>query len=459
MKTIQYYTALILIASLFLGACQGSKHFAKMASKQEKAGLMNEAAGNYYTALQKKRSNIDAQIGMKTTGQLMLNNMLNDFAKQKSFGTSKDAVYAYHKARDYRDKIQGVGITLLLADFYESDYQAVKGSYLVQLYDEGTTLLEDQKFPEAETKFAEIRKLDPNYKDASELGNIAYLEPLYTEGKKEMTLGNYRSAHGQFEKVIARKADYKDAAYLKKQCLEKGIYTIALMNFENASGTPGLDARVSAYALTALTNVKDPFMRVVDRGQMEAIIREQQLQLSGVIDQNTAVKVGELIGAQALLTGTVLSYSEKKGSLRTKQRDGYASYQERVLNKTDGKYYIQTMYKPTTYTEYYNSNGCTVSFQYKLVNLSTGEIIKTEIIQKELNDEVLYGKFDGDVNTLFPAGQGGPNLNAQDKRAILGLMSGRQDLQSPTQLSNTLFGTVSSQLSGSISNVVKELVK
>ena len=430
-----------------------------MATKQEKAGLMNEAAGNYYTALQKKQSNIDAQIGMKTTGQLMLNTMLSDFAKQKSFGTSKDAVYAFHKARDYRDKIQAIGVTLLLADFYESDYQAEKNVYLTQLYDEGTTLLEDQKFQDAELKFSEIRKLDPNFKDASELGNIAYLEPLYVEGKKEMMLGFYRGAYENFEKVIARKADYKDASSLKKQCIDKGIYTIALMNFENASGTPGLDAKVSAYALTALTNVKDPFMRVVDRGQMESIIREQQLQLSGVIDQNTAVKVGELIGAQALLSGTVLSYSENKGTLRTKQRDGYASYKERVLNKTDGKYYVQTMYKPTKFTEYFNSNSCTVSFQYKLVNLSTGEIIKTEIIQKELNDEVLYGKFDGDVNTLFPAGQVGPNLNGQDKRALMGLMAGRQDLQSPTQLSNTLFSTVSTQLSGSISNVVKELVK
>ena len=28
---------------------------------------------------------------------------------------------------------------------------------------------------------------------------------------------------------------------------------------------------------------------------------------------------------------------------------------EKVLNKTDGLYYMQTRYKPATYTEYYNS--------------------------------------------------------------------------------------------------------
>jgi hypothetical protein len=169
--------------------------------------------------------------------------------------------------------------------------------------------------------------------------------------------------------------------------------------------------------------------------------------------------VGELVGAQALLTGTVLSFSEKKGTLRSKQRDGYTSYQERVLNKTDGKYYMQTRYKACTYTEYYNSNSCSVSFQFKLINLKTGEILKTEIIQKDVSDEVLYGKYEGDANTLFPAGQGGPNLNSADKHALMGLMAGRQDLKNPAELSKNLFSTVSNQMSNSIGSLVKELVK
>ncbi len=442
-----------------LAGCQGTKHFTKMAAKQEAAGLVTEAANSYYIAVQKKRSNVDAQIGLKKNGQLVLNTMLNEFAKQKNFGTNKEAVYAFHAARDYKERVAGVGVTLQLADFYESDYQFCKNAYLTQMYDEGTTLLEEQKYKEAEIRFDEIRKLDANFKDSQELGNIAYLEPLYSEGKKSLEMGMYRQGYENFEKVIAKKIDYKNAVALRKECLDKGIYTIALLNFENASGTQGLDAKVSAYTLDALTDIKDPFLRVVDRENMEAIIHEQQLQLSGAIDQNTAVQVGELVGAQALLTGTVLSYNEKKGTLRSKQREGYTSYQEKTLNKTDGKYYMQTRYKPTTYTEYYNSNSCSVSFQYKLINLKTGEILKTEIIQKELNDEVIYGKYEGDYNNLFPAGQAGPNLNFSDKKALAGMMQSRQEVKSSAELSNSLFGTISNQMSGSISQVVKEIVK
>ena len=86
------YSLCILSLIVMVGGCQNSKHFTKLAAKQEAAGLTHEAANNFYTALIKNRSNVDAQIGMKKTGQLVLNEMLNDFAKQKNFGSNREAV-------------------------------------------------------------------------------------------------------------------------------------------------------------------------------------------------------------------------------------------------------------------------------------------------------------------------------------------------------------------------------
>ena len=450
---------LIVLISAVLTSCHNSKHFYKMGVKQEQGGLVSEAAESYYTALQRSRTNVDAQIGMKRTGQLVLNNMLNDFAKQRNFGEYKSAVYAFHQARNYRDRIQSVGVSLLLADFYEKDYQESKSIYLKNLYDEGNKLLEEKKFADAEKRFAEIKQLDPGYKDAGDLGDVAYLEPLYQQGKLAMSLEHYREAYENFEKVISRKSSYKDASALRRECLEKGRFTIALVDFKNASGTPGMEAKIAAYTLDALTSSKDPFINVVDRENLQNIIHEQHLQMTGIIDENTAVAVGELVGAKAILTGTVLSYSEKKGTLRSKQREGYTTYQERVLNKTDGKYYMQTMYRPCNYTEYYNSNSCVVSFQYKLTNIKTGEIIATEIIEKTLNDEVIYGRFEGDANTLWPAGQGGPNLNQNDRRALQSMMNARQEVKSSGELSNTLFNQISAQMTGVIDKSIKEIVK
>ncbi len=458
MRTILFCLSIVLF-SMVLGACQNSKHFTKLAIKQEAAGLTEEAANSFYTALLKNRSNLDAQIGMKKTGQLVLNGMLGEFAKQKNFGSNRDAVDAFHAAQDYQEKIKNAGVTLMIADFYQTDYQNSKSALLSELYEEATGLLEEQKFEAAEVKFKEIRKLDPNYKDSKDLADVAYLEPLYSKGVEQLKTGMYRSAYENFDLVIKRKATYKDADALKKQSLEKGLFTIAIHNFENASGTPGLDAKVGAYTLEALISITDPFLRVVDREHMAAILQEQKLQLSGVMDHNTAVAVGELVGANALLTGTVLSYSENKGSLRTKTRDGYQEYKEKVLNKEDGKYYFQSRYKPVKYTEYYNKNSCTVSFQYKLISLQTGEIIKTEIIQKTIEDEVLYGKYDGEIASLYPAHSNGPNLNANDKRALNALMNGNQQMRNFSELSNDLFDQVTAKMSSEVKAVVKEQVK
>ena len=458
MVSVKHILFISLLAFL-MSACHSSKHYTKMAEKQENGGLLPEAANSYFTALQKKRTNVDAQIGMKRTGQLVLNNLLNDFAKQRNFGDHKSAVYAYQRARDYRDRIQQVGVSLLLSDVYEDDYQKSKSAYLKTLYDEGNQLLSEKKYDQAEIRFKEIKQLDPTYKDAGDLGDIAYLEPLYQSGMTAMALDHYREAYQAFEKVVERKLSYKDAAVRKRECLEKGRFTVAIVDFKNASQTQGLDAKISAYMLNALITSGDPFLNVVDRDNMQTILTEQQLQMTGVIDESTAVAVGELVGAKAIITGTVLSYSEKRGSLRSKQREGYMAYQDRVLNKTYGKYYMQTMYRPSSYTEYYNSENITVSFQYKLTNIKTGEIMATEIIERTLEDEIIYGRFDGDANALWPAGQGGPNMNHSDKRALMAMMNGRQELKPFSELSNQLFDTVAKQVGTAVGDAVKEYVK
>jgi len=459
MKSHLKNITVVLLTIGLLAGCHNSKHYTKIATKQEAAGLVTEAAENYYTALVKNRSNVDAQIGMKKSGQLVLNSLLNDFAKQKNFGSEKDAVYAYHSARDYKEKIQRVGINLLIADYYETDYQSSKNAYLLKLYEEGSALLEEQNYSAAEKKFEEICKLDADYKDTKELGEIAYLQPLYSEGKKLMEATYYKAAYHNFEKILTRNPTFRDTKILRDECLEKGIYTVALMSFDNATQVPGVDAKVSAYALSALTSINDPFVRVVDRANMEAILAEQKLQLSGIIDENTAVSVGQIVGAQALLTGTVLSYTETQGTLRTKNREAYAAYQEKYLNKEDGKYYYQTRYKPTSYTEYYNSNSASISIQYKLTNLKTGEIIKTEIITKDVTDEVLYGKYTGELANLFPAAQNGPSLNMNDKRALTGLFQARQVLKTPAEISTGMYTSVSGQMSNSIARAVDALIK
>jgi hypothetical protein len=181
--------------------------------------------------------------------------------------------------------------------------------------------------------------------------------------------------------------------------------------------------------------------------------------LSGVVDEATAVSVGQLVGAQAILTGTVLNYSTRTGQVRSQNVNAYEAFKVKKLNNEDGKYYFETRYKPVTYTQFTNSNSCSVSFQYKLINLKTGELIKTDIIEKSVIDEVNYASYGGNLNDLYPANGNNVSFNQNERRSMLNMMSARQELKPTGELSNELFNVVSKQLSGEIERAVKTIVK
>jgi curli biogenesis system outer membrane secretion channel CsgG len=54
--------------------------------------------------------------------------------------------------------------------------------------------------------------------------------------------------------------------------------------------------------------VKSGKFRVVEREQLQALMQEKNLTLSGDLDPSTAVKVGKLLGVNYLLTGSVTEY-------------------------------------------------------------------------------------------------------------------------------------------------------
>lgn len=451
--------AIILLIAVVAAGCNGSKAFAKRAQQLEEAGLVQEAANNYYIALQKKRTNVEAQIGMKTTGQLVLNEKLNEFAKAKNFGNKKDAVYAYHRAEDYQKKIRGVGITLNMAEFYKTDYDLVLESYLHDLYEEGSTLLEAEDFNKAETIFEEIGRLDPEFKDAEELKDIAYLEPHYNDGVNALANGLYREAYNSFDKVIARRAGYKDAKDLRTECVEKGRFSVAIMPFENSTRTQGLDSKISAYTLDALAAIDDPFLRVVDRDHLETILAEQKLSLTGVIDEATAVNVGDLIGAQALITGTVLTYETTAGRPQSYTRQAYEQYKVKKYNKEEDKYYYDTKYKSTTYREHSQSSSAEVSFQFKVISLQTGEVLASKILNKTAMDQVNYATYDGEHDKLYPAKNSGVNLNRSARSSLVSQLNARRELRPVSELKNDLFDQVSRELKTEISALLEDTIK
>lgn len=448
-------TAFSLLLLVGAASCTGSKPLAKKAAKLDAGGMYAEAADMYLQSAIRNANNVDAKIGLKKTGQMLLNDKLSAFFKAFSMGEDKEsAVNAFLDAQQYQQRVQRAGVSLEIPASYATDFKQVKGEYLLQLYDRGQEQLGQKDYPGAEATFAKIGQLEPGYKDASSLQNVAFLEPLYISGKAALAAGQYRKAYTDLGRVTARNAAYKDAAALQNQCVEKGRYPIAVMPFTTtvaAAGTkPAQAATMQALVTSALTNLNDPFITVVDRDNIQKILDEQKLGMSGVVDESSAVSAGKLLGAQAVLMGTLIGYQEDNGRLRQSTKEGYEGYQVKELNAETGQEQYVTKYKPVNYVESYRENKAVISFSYKLVSLETGQVLMSKVVDRDAADHAWYASYDGNGQALLPKLNGGVDTRNSARRDLAALLAAPRNVKSATDLGNDLLRTTSSAVAAGI---------
>lgn len=448
---------LLLVLSATLGAlgmasCSGSKSMAKKGEKLDAGGLYAEAADMYLQSLMRNRNNVDAKIGLKKNGQLLLNDKLGAFFRSFAAGDSKEeAVNAYLAAKSYADRAGQYGVVLDIPANYTADFNDVKGRYLVEQYEKGQELMAAKDYKGAEAVFARITALEPSFKDSGKLQDVAYLEPLYTSGKDALEQGHYRKAYTDLEKVTAKDAAYKDAAALKADAVTRGRYAIAVLPF---GGTrKGEAVRAQALAMNSLTGIDDPFIKVVDRENMERILEEQRLSMSGVIDEATAVSAGKLIGAQAVLMGTLVDYREETGTVKRGTRDGFRKYEQRVPDPNNpGQTMMVARYAPVKYTEYQQENKVIASFSYKLVSLETGEVLLSKLVDRTVSDMARYASYDGQANVLYPAQNG--VVNTSGYNSLQGLLKAPRTPRPVSELGGDALRQVTQGLSGEVLNTL-----
>ncbi len=89
--------------------------------------------------------------------------------------------------------------------------------------------------------------------------------------------------------------------------------TVAVLDFtglmigEGGNSAP-LGKAVSAMLVTELSGREG--MRVIERQQLQDILTEQRLSLSGRVDEDTAIEVGVMVGAQYIIHGQVTSIGD-----------------------------------------------------------------------------------------------------------------------------------------------------
>lgn len=419
--------------------------------------MMQQAANFYYTAVTKDAYNADALAGLQRAGQWVLNDHLARFDEARLAGNRGTAVSAFERAKAYQNKVERLGIGLLILSETEAAYNRVKNDHLEEVYEEAVAHLENEAFSESLRDFDEVLRLDPKYKDAQSLADIAYCEPLYRNGLKALEREHWRSAYNDFNACVGRDTNFKDAKVLREECLEKGQFAIALVNFENGSNRQGMETKLKSYVQQALGESQDPFLHLVDRENQELILQEQQLALSGVIDANSSVEVGGLMGAKAILKGTVISCDVNTSSRQRTDMQGFESYKVAKVNE-DGKKVYETKYRPVTYQKYQQTRTVKVTVQLSLISLETGKTEMTEIIKREQNDLTEYARYGGDNNNIYPARSNG-SLWRLGRRDLLEQLQADNNLRSEASMVDAAISEIANASRSRVEAEAKRMVQ
>jgi len=155
------------------------------------------------------------------------------------------------------------------------------------------------------------------------------------------------------------------------------IKRVAVLDFNG----PGESGRVVAGKFTNKL-WRTQYFSVMERQELQKILEEHALQMSGVIDDSTVVEFGRILGVDGLFVGDVTSYSvsEKRGSDRVKEKVWKGEYEKDdkgnfIYEKSSsGKKVKKKKYVEEFVRRSYINQSANVGVSFRLISVKTGEI-------------------------------------------------------------------------------------
>jgi hypothetical protein len=155
-----------------------------------------------------------------------------------------------------------------------------------------------------------------------------------------------------------------DVSYLVPAKVDRATQNkkISVMQFKNDD--IGVSSKLESLMSNKIINGK-PYFTLVSRDEKNKIIEEQKFQYSGLVNNESAVELGELIGAEAIITGELNNASLNYDHF----------YVKRVKCRGDDckrKYEYRVRCERGTYN---------ISFNIKMIDVQKGDIIYADSYQ------------------------------------------------------------------------------
>ena len=398
-KTIRYLLILTSITIVLTG-CASKRHL-KNALKYDEAGLYEDAANLYMRSLSANRDNIEAKLGLKRTGQMVLDQRLKDFSTFHNNNQHGDATYAYINAEKYVNQANSLGVRLDFTGNYYELYMTSRNIYLNNLYNDGIGALEVESFDIAEERFYEILNIDDSYKDARENWAIARFEPIYRDGLNFMNLKLYRKAYFAFNTILSEYGTYKNAVLLREEALDGATITIAVLPFYTTKNNyRSYAAKLRANTISEISSLPLPFYKIVN----DPIINNLP-QISVINDPSLILsiikKAGAKFAADNILMARIVNFEEYTSKPKKTLKKAYIKETKEITNRSGAKERV-TEYKKVSYLQIEHNSSASLRVEFSLVNISTGEIVLTDYLDFNDHQNITYSTYDDDYRNLIP---------------------------------------------------------
>ncbi len=258
-----------------------------------------------------------------------------------------------------------------------------------------------------------------------------------------LDLSQQKAAAKQFKKALSFVPGYKDSESRYESTRKAGVKRIAVFPFEDLSGENKKYGAIEELVVDQMVSsvMKDPsateFLELISRDQLDRVIAEQKLGLSGMVNDETAMEVGALLGVHEILTGKITQI------IYTRVQTINKEYKEekRVVVKTEkykdkeGKTKTRNVYADVEakVKHYTRTTKAVIKGSYKIVDVRTSKLIKSETFEGKSDFSAEWAVIRGDSRALKSR-----TARLARKGEVLAPVGGEMVSRAATDLANSL---------------------
>jgi hypothetical protein len=215
-----------------------------------------------------------------------------------------------------------------------------------------------------------------------------------------------KQAAGHFKLALGLIPNYKDSTARYEEARSKAVRRIAVVGFDDRSNTKDrygilgdlLADQIISGILQDKANTE--FVEIITRDRINQVLAEQKLTVSGLVDENSAARIGVLLGAHEIMSGRVLQVNYTAPRTTSVKLTETANIEVEKENEEDPDKVEVTC----EYVRFVKTASAQLLGSYSLVDVATGRIIVQETFTAEENFEDTWARvISGDTRALSPA--------------------------------------------------------